>query len=96
VDQVGQFVLFHDGGRDDVYWDFHILIASHWSVEIEILDVSDHAFGARSGDDAVEENFGCGQAGCFGADIARILDSVAANGGACALGLRFLWTVGCD
>jgi hypothetical protein len=40
----------------------------------------DQAFGAGCADDAIEHDFGSDEAGCFGADIAGVVDLVAADG----------------
>ena len=40
--------------------DPHIFIATHSIVEVEIFDVNAHESGSRSGNSAVDENFGSG------------------------------------
>jgi hypothetical protein len=57
VDQVHEIVLGNDGlgnGGDD---NTHVFFAGHGRTQVEIFEVEGGEAGARSGNDAVEENF---------------------------------------
>jgi hypothetical protein len=46
--------------------NFHVFIFGHGSSVIKILNVEGTKFGTRGGDRAVQEEFGCGEAGGMG------------------------------
>ncbi len=70
----------------------HVSVALHFCIEIKIFDVQTHEFGVWRGYDAVEDNFGRRDAGCWCADIVRIIDQVASNGETVAMRFFFLGT----
>jgi hypothetical protein len=73
-------VLFDDLLWKDADRDAHVFVARHRGVEIEVFDIPAHETGAGSGSDAVEEDFGSSHIGRRCADIARVVDEVAAGG----------------
>ena len=80
VDEVGEFVLFHDVGGDVLHWDPHVLVLFHGRAEVEVFDVDGHVAGAGSRDDAVEMEFDGGEVGSGSRDLAVVDDFVAADG----------------
>jgi hypothetical protein len=56
-------VLVDDFLGYDIERESHVLVSIHLSVEIEIFNVNSHEFGIGSGNDTVEQQFGCGYAG---------------------------------
>ncbi len=70
--------------------DAHVFIAMHWGVKVEILDVKCHELCIRSGNETIEDDFGSGKSGGFGADFTRVVNAVATN----AARLYFLGLIG--
>jgi len=64
-----------------VMTDAHVHIIGWWhgGTQVKIFEVTHHALGARGGDDAVEEEFGSDDIGCFGANITSIFDTITTN-----------------
>ena len=73
-------VLFDDLLWKDADREAHVLVARHRGVEIEVFDIRAHETGVGSGNDAVEEDFGSSHVGGRCADIAGVVDEVAADG----------------
>lgn len=94
VDKWAEVVLVENRLGDERYRDHHVFIAIHVSVQVEVFDVHGHEHGVWGGQDAVEEEFGCGEAGGFGADITRVVNEVATDSPAHTSRLFFLGTVG--
>lgn len=90
-----EIVLVNDWLWDDRDVDTHVFVTCHGIVEVEILDVHAHEFGIRGADDTVEEDLGCGDAGCFGADVMGVVNEVAANSVANAPWVSFEGSVRC-
>jgi hypothetical protein len=67
VNEWAEVVVFEDVLGDVRDFNLHVLKVVHWSAEVEIFDVHCHEFGARGGDDTVEEKLGSGKAGRLGA-----------------------------
>ena len=88
--------MFHDAGRDNPFWNLHILVPLHRGVEIEILDVHCHVSGVRGGDDAIEVAFDCGEVGSGRADWARVVDEISSSGASYSSRVGFVWFVGGD
>jgi hypothetical protein len=59
-------------------------------VEVKIFYIRAHESGIRGQNDTIEKNFGSGHVSGGGADIARIVNEVTANGEADAVAFRFL------
>ncbi len=68
--------FFRDVGKLDVY----IFGIGHGHVQIEVFEVNGAEASTFSGEDTVEEELNEFKRGRVGANIARIADSVAANG----------------
>ncbi len=68
--------FFRDVGELDAY----IFGIRHGRVQIDVFEVDDVEASTFSGEDTVEEELDKFKRGRVGADIARIADSVAANG----------------
>ena len=96
VDKGGEVVLGHDGVGDDGDWDAHVgvVLGLHRRVQVEILEVAGHEAGVLCGDDAVQDGLDGGEIGRFGADVAVVVDAVAADGEADAVGVAFFGAVG--
>ena len=73
-----QLVLFIDSFGDLVDWDPHVFVALHWCVQVEVFNIESAESCVWCGDDAVEQNLGCGDVGCFGGDFAWVVDLVTA------------------
>ncbi len=52
----------------------HVFEAVEGRVQIEVLEVDGHEFCVGGGDDTVEQDLCSGDAGGFGADIARLIN----------------------
>lgn len=89
-------VLVKNGLGDEGYWDHHVLWAGEDGVQVEVLDVHAHEHGVGSGDNAVENEFGCGETSRLGTDISWVVDEVATNSPADPAWLSFLGSVGND
>jgi hypothetical protein len=72
----------------------HVFVAVHGCVQVEILDVGGHEFCTGCGDDTVEETLGCGEVCGFGADIAFVVNTVAADSEADTTLVGFVGFVG--
>ena len=55
-------VLLNDFLGDELDWELHVLVAFHGCVIVKLVDIKDSKLGIWSGDGAVEETFGGGQA----------------------------------
>jgi len=87
--------MLHDALREGGKGDPHvcIILRWHWGTQVEVLEVAHHASSIWSGQDAVEKEFSGDEVSGFGADIAVILNSVAADGPACAVWYRLFGVV---
>ncbi len=74
VDKWEEVVLVDDFGRYEGDRHLHVLISIEGRVQIEVLEVDGHEFCVGCGDDTVEQDLCSGDAGGFGADIARIIN----------------------
>jgi len=81
VHQIVELIMLHDALREGGKGDLHvcIILRRHWGTQVEVLEVAHHASSIWSGQDAVEKEFGGDDVGSFGADVAVILNSVAAD-----------------
>jgi hypothetical protein len=79
VDQSTKFVEIHDVIRNHVDGDAHVFVAFHGSSKVKIFEVREYHLGTVSGQDTVDEDFGSGDVGSFGANIARVFDLVTAT-----------------
>ena len=73
--------------------DAHVFAVVKSSVEIEIFEIGSKTLGTWCGNDTVEDDFDCGEVGCFRAGIAIVSEEVAANGEAEAFAFCFVWCV---
>ena len=80
MDERCKLVFCHDRVGDDGDGDAHVLVLLHGRVEIEILEVGSRETGIGCGDHAIEEYLDGSEIGGLGADIAIVLDAVAADG----------------
>ena len=62
------------------------------SAEIEVVDVEGYESGAFERDDAIDHEIDKFEWGGFGADVAGVADTVAADGDASAVGIGFFGT----
>jgi hypothetical protein len=94
VDQRLEVVLFDDflGYEGDGH--LHILVPIKGRVEVEVFEVDSHEFGFGGWDDTVEQYLGSGEAGGFCADVAGIINQVAADGEAGSFDFCLLGTDG--
>jgi len=81
VDQGVGIIVINDLVRQDSHGDVHVCIVFCWhgGAQVEIFKITHHALGIGGGHNTVEQELGCGQVGCFGADISIIMDSVTTN-----------------
>lgn len=96
VDKGGKFVGSKDIGGNEGDRDHHVFIASHRSIQVEVLDVHGHEASTWGGEDTVEEKFGCGEARGFCTDITRIVNAVPTHCPANTTGLGFHGTISND
>ena len=87
-----QFVFADDFIGNVGQLHFDVFVSSHGGVEIEVGYVDSHEFCVRRGDNTVEENFEKHHVGGWCADVAGKVDEVAAEDGAGAVGLLFLFS----
>ena len=93
-DLFGQVILFKNIFGDEFDRNTDVFITFHIVVEVKILDVDPHEFAARGRDDIVENDFTCGEGGCFGANISWIINTIAAGSEPDSSGIVFHWAVG--
>ena len=75
----------------------HVFISVQWGVEIQVADVHCHVSGTWCGDNAVQVHFECFKAGCFGADVSRVIkNEVAATGVSGLILFVLLWSDSAD
>lgn len=96
ADKGRKLVIVKDIGGDVFNVNPHVFVVLHWGAEVEVFNVDRHEFGVFGGEDAVEDDFCGGEGGGFGADGARIGDSIAADGESDTTRLGFLGTVSDD
>ena len=87
----------NDFRGEHVEGDAHVgkVSVSHWGAKVEILEIAHDTAGIGCRQDAVEEEFGCDQVGCFGADITGVGDSISSHHSPSdALGNHFFKTKG--
>lgn len=89
-DEAVEVVLFHHAFRDGPCGDAHVFVVCHWGVQVKVGDVKTVVGGALGGECAVDDHFGCGHISGRSADIAGVIDEVAPNGEAYAVGFSFL------
>jgi hypothetical protein len=94
MDERCKLVLSHDGVRDDGDRDAHVLILLHGRVEIEVLEVNSNEVSIRCGDHAIKEYLDGSEIGGFGANIAIVLDAIAADGETDSTRVRFFGAEG--
>lgn len=85
-----KLVLFHDAIGNGPERDAHVFVLVHSSVEVEVGDVNAAVGGVVSGEGAVDDKFGSSRVCSGRADVARVVDEVAANGEADTVGSGFL------
>ena len=88
----------NDFRGEHVEGDAHVgkVSVSHWGAKVEILEIAHDTAGIGCRQDAVEEEFGCDQVGCFGADITGVGDSISPHSPADTLGNLFFRTESTD
>ena len=91
--EVGEFVFVHN-----ILWnlcdgDAHVFAVVKSSVEIEIFEIGSKTLGSWVGNNAVEDDFECGEVGCFRGGIAIVSEEVAADCKADAFAFGFVWCV---
>ena len=94
--EAGDFVLVHN-----ILWNLcdgnaHVFAVVKSSVEIEIFEIGSKTLSSWCGNNAVEDNFDCGEVGCFRAGVAIVSKEVAADGEADAFAFGFVWCVSGD
>jgi len=61
-----------------------------WGAQIEVFEVTHHAFGAQGGDYTIKENIGCQKVSSLGADIVANLHNYYPYSTACN-GVFLVW-----
>ena len=88
--QRAQLVLFNHCVGKHPDGNAHVLIAFHGRAEVKILEIFGQKLCIWSGIDAVDQEFGGGQIGSFGADFEGAVSFVATNCPVHSMGFCFL------
>ena len=92
VDEWFQLVLLHDDWWNVGDRNAHIfLLPWHWSVEVKIFKVRRAELCIGHGQDTGQEEFEGFQGGHRGTFVALVLDTVATDSEADAVGFRIIW-----
>jgi hypothetical protein len=96
VDQLHEVVFVNDllGNETDV--NPHVFCLFHGSVEVEILDIETHRFGATVGTNSIGETFESSDVRRWSAGAVWVLDEIAAYGEPGTFDLRLLETLAAD
>ncbi len=73
-----------------------ILVACHWCLQVEILDVDGHETCVWCGNDAVEQYFDCEEICCWGSAVARVVDEISSHGDSCVVFVFLSFTADTD
>jgi hypothetical protein len=93
-DKVKQMVLVNDFLWDELDRELHLFVTFHEGSVVKVFDIEHHKFGGRSGDGAVEETFGCGQACALGGGQAGEVEFVATHRDADTVRFGLGWSIG--
>ena len=82
----------------NIWWnlcdgDAHVFTVKS-SVEVEIFVIGSKTLSSWCGDNAVDDDFDCGEVGCFRAGVAIVSKEVAADCEADTFAFGFVWCVG--
>ena len=91
---VGEVILVDDVLGEQFNFHSEVLVSLHWGHEVEVLDIDGHEFCIRCGDDAVEQEFDREEIGSRRAAVIWIVDEVASDGDAGAVGIFLLRSIG--
>jgi hypothetical protein len=83
-------ILVNDGFWERHHNDAHVLLTGHRGAQVEMFAAESFKPGTASGDDTVEEELDIGDVCCWGVDLVRVVDGVAADGEAHAFRLCFV------
>ncbi len=93
-DKVKQLVLVNDFLWDELEWELHVFVPFHGGAVVKVFYIEHHKFGVRSGDGAVEETFGGGQACTLGGGQAWEVEFVTTHRDANTVRLGLGWSNG--
>ena len=98
MNEFGQVIFEHDGFGDHTYGDAHVgeVFGFHWCFQVKVFEINRYEFAIGSRDDAVEHCFDSGEIGSLGADVAIVVDAVAANSEADTPRVGFFGAIGGD
>jgi len=78
MDKCMEGIVVHDVWWDNGNWNAHVGIVGglHGGAQVEIFEVTHHAFGTGGGHKTVEEELCSDDVCSLGADVAQIFDSI--------------------
>ena len=91
---VKQLVLVNDFLWDELEWELHVFVPFHGGAVVKVFYIEHHKFGVRSGDGAVEETFGGGQACTLGGGQAWEVEFVTTHRDADTVRFGLGWSNG--
>ena len=91
IEGFGSEVILVNGGLwEDVQWDFHVFKLVHWCAEVEVFDVKAKVACVSCADDAVQQDFCCGEVSHLGGELSWVGYKVTPSGESDVIGICFL------